>query len=652
MTVEAPLVRALRALEAGQWPEARGLLLPLTRKPATRGAACYYLGVGYHRCGNNDEALSWLEHAVAHQPGEAVYHRDRGVVLKQLGRWPEAVAAYRQALTLQPAMVETLCNLGEALRLTGRLTEALACLDEAVSLAPGLPLAHYNRGVALLSAGDAPQAAQAFRRVLALQGDHFQAWFNLGVACQEMDQPLQAVYHYQQALHHQPGHADARRNLGNALLLCGRVAEALDHYRAILQRHPQDVATAIHRLTALLYQEGSSPQALFEEHRRFARRYGRLAPPGPVVARTPGEPLRVGYVSSNFSSHPVGMNLAPLLAHHDRQRFRLYLYDDGPQSAAGREWFRQQAHGWRPIQGLHDDQVARQVRQDGVQVLVILAGHFDGNRLLLAAQRPAPVCVSFHDGATSGLETMDYWLSDGVLHPADTREGFRETLWRLPVFYAYPMPEAAPEPLPPPVLTRKRVTFGSFNNPAKLGAGVLQRWGEILTAVPGAVLRLKYRRFFADPALVAFWQQRLQQAGIAGHQVEFTHGDPPEGHLADLRGVDIALDSFPFTGATTTFQCLWMGIPVVSLLGEGFIQRMAGSILHHAGLAELAATTPQGYVAAAVELAGDWPRLTRYHATLRQQVAASPLCQGATYAATVEEALEGMWRAKEMGCGK
>ncbi|MBF0610190.1 MAG: tetratricopeptide repeat protein [Magnetococcales bacterium] len=640
---DAALQQAISALQQGDFSTAERLLLPLSRKGTLRGAACYQLAVLFHRRGDNEQALTFMQEAVTLAPGEAVYQRDLGVILKQLGLLEQAIAAYQQALALQPAMVEARCNLGEALRVAGHQQEAIAQLSQAVVEAPFLPLAHYNLGVAQWDAGDARGAAASFQRLLELEPNHFAGHLNRGAACQALDQLAQAIEHYQMARSLQPNHPDAGRNLAHALLLSGQVEEAIQLYQAILARHPNDVATAVHLLTAQLYQPGLDNATLFQHHRRFARRYAR--PPVMAFRPTwqPGERLRLGYICSHWTHHPVANNITPLLQHHDRSRFELFLYQDGGEDSHS-AWFQQQADHWRQTRHLRDDQVSDLMQEDGLHLLVILAGHFDGNRLLLAAQHPAPLCISFHDGTTSGLAEMDYWLSDPVLHPADTSEQFTEKLWRLPVFYAYPPLEDAPAVAPPPALANGYVTFGSFNNPAKIQPQLLDLWQKILAAVPNSRLLLKYREFFADDRMVNAWRQRLVAAGMDPDRVSFAVGDTDNNHLAQYSQMDIALDPFPFTGATTTFQALWMGVPVISLAGERFIQRMAASILHHGGYGQGIATSPQEYVDKAVALASDLTGLQTLRNTLRPALSSSPMCNGQTYARTVEEAFLAMWQ--------
>ncbi len=309
--------------------------------------------------------------------------------------------------------------------------------------------------------------------------------------------------------------------------------------------------------------------------------------------------------------------------------------------------FQSHADHWRVVNSMTDTDIAEAMRADGIHLAVFLGGHFDENRPGVAAYGAAPVQVSMHGGSTTALDAMDYWLSDDVLHPreeGDGAEGFTETLWRLPNFYAFTKPTDAPDVSPLPADENGTVTFVSFNKPCKMNDGVLDVWSGVLNAVAGSKLILKFRNHLDDGALAGPILDRLKANGIKEDRIEMAAStDDIDQHLAHYHRGDIALDTFPFSGATTTFQALWMGVPVVSLYGERFIGRMGASISHHAGLGDLAATTPADYVDACATLALNLDRLRDLRRGLRDQVKASPLYNGAAYARNIEDAFFAMW---------
>jgi predicted O-linked N-acetylglucosamine transferase (SPINDLY family) len=293
---------------------------------------------------------------------------------------------------------------------------------------------------------------------------------------------------------------------------------------------------------------------------------------------------------------------------------------------------------FRDVAGMPTDEIAGRVRDDHVDILVILAGHAGANPLAVAGRRPAPVQVSFHDVSTSGVEAVDAWLTDQVLHPEDTPERFVERLVRLPCFYLHRPPEEAPTSASRP---EGAIVFGCFNNPLKLGAGVLAVWRRVLDAVPGSRLLLKYKNRFASRLVQAPIRHRL------GDRVEFLGGDVGRAEqLALWNRVDIALDPFPFNGSTTSFEALWMGVPVVTLAGDRFVGRVGASLLAQVGLDDLVADDVDGYVAAAAALAVDRARLVDLRAGLRDRVRGSPLCDPEAYARAVEAAYLDLWRSR------
>jgi hypothetical protein len=309
------------------------------------------------------------------------------------------------------------------------------------------------------------------------------------------------------------------------------------------------------------------------------------------------------------------------------------------------DWFRAQAAGWRSITGLADDVVATMIRDDRVDIMIYLAGRFDHNRPQVAAWRPAPVQVSLFDVATSGMAEMDYLVVDSFMAPARRSEKFVEHLLRLPSVYLHEPIGFAPPVTPPPVLNNGRVIFGSFNNPAKVNDEVLRLWAEVLRAVPGSRLKLKYRGYYRQPGLQRRVREVFEAAGIDSGRVEMggTYENPGD-HIALYRDVDIALDTHPFTGSTTTFETLWMGVPVVTLAGDSFVARWSASMISKVGLPDLVASSPKDYVDIAARLAADPERLRNLRQTLRSQVSTSPLCDGRRTTRHLERGLRAAWR--------
>ena len=575
-------------------------------------------------------------------------HVNLGDTLRDLGRMDEAIDAYRRALALESGFAPAHNNLGNALREQGKPDEAIASLREALAIEPDLAEAHSNLGLALQDLGQRDEAVASLRQAINLKPDSAEAHYNLGIAFKDLGRLEDAVASYRKAIDLKPDYAEPHNTMSNVFTDLGRLEDAVASYHKALAIKPDYVKAGRNLLYVMLNVPGLSPKELFTEHLRFSETHARgIARPAEDLSNdpTPDRRLRVGYLSSDFRNHPVGINVLPLISSHDRAEFEVFCYADVPRPDAMTERFRSSVDHWRAIVGKPDSEVATMVRADAIDVLVCLAGRFDRNRPLVCAHRAAPVQVSFHDGATSGLEEMDYWLTDDFLHPPDTEEMFTEELHRLPVFYQYPPITEAPTVETLPADHAGFVTFGSFNNPAKVNEDVIRLWAEVLKSVPGSKVLLKYKNWYDQASLQGSVVEKFTASGIEHDRVMFEASfDTFAQHLGRYGGVDIALDPFPFNGATTTFQALWMGVPVVSLAGETFISRMSGSILHHAGLGDLAVDTPEAYVASARDLAGDLARLRTLRANLRDRMVASPLCNAPDYARSVETAYRDMWR--------
>ncbi len=615
--------------------------------------------VTHYNCGNAlmhlkrlEEALGHFQRAIDLAPTLVEAHNNYGLVLWELERLPEAEAAYRQALALAPQDASLHNNLGAVLTDRRLFDEALIHARRALELHPDYAEAHSNLGNILRERGDFEEAVAHHERALALEPGFAKAHNNLGNALRELGRLQEAEAQCRRALELDPDYAGARCNLGSALRDQSRLNEARAEYEAALRLKPE-FGMVKNLVTTLLNLPGVTADELYESIRRHV---GAALPQGirPLAAVPVGalpKRLRVGYLSADFRSHPAGHNIMPLLTHHDPERVELFCYSSlaGAPDETTRH-FQQVAHHWRSTVGMGDQQIAELIHSDAIDVMVYVAGYFDSNRELAAAWRPAPVQVSFHNGTSSGLDQMDYWLTDGFLHPEGaTRERFSETLYRLPVFYNYPEVVDAPEPAGPPLEHQGFVTFGSFNNPAKFSDAVFALWAELLKAMPTARLMLKYRHYLGDRGLRKRVLDAFAAHGVGEERLLLPSAkDDFPTHMALYHKMDIALDPFPFNGATTTFQALWMGVPVVTLAGHSFISRAAGSMVRLV-TPDLVVENSDDYINCARRLASDIPRLKALRGSLRASLLDSPLCDPTGYARSVEYAFREMWRQRAAG---
>ena len=605
------------------------------------------LGIVLHDQGRIDSAIAAYRRAIALKPDLASAHTNLGRALQDQGRIEEAIAAYRKAIALKPDYAPAHTNLGCALGDQGRPEEAIAAFHRAIGLAPDLAEPHNNLGNVLTDQGRLAAAIAAYHRAIQLRPSYAEAHSNLGNALKNQGGLEEAIAAYRRAIALKPDLADAHNNLGNALKDLGRVDEALACCRRAVELKPDFTEAASNSLLTLLYHPGYDAQALLAEHRLWAMRYA-----DPLAAeiryhqndRAPERKLRVGYVSPDFRGHPVGYLLLPLFANHDRRQVEIVGYSDVRVPDALTAKLEALSDAWCISVGLSDRQLAERIRGDGIDILVDLALHTAGNRLLVFARKPAPVQVTMLGmPGTTGLETIDYRLTDPYFDPPGSRDGdYSEQSLRLPhTFWCYQPAADSPPVSPLPATKKGFLTFGCLNQLAKVSSQVLRLWVKILQSVPGSRLvlhapagahRQSVRALFAD-------------AGIAPDRLEFVPMVPRHEYLCQYHQLDLCLDPFPFSGGVTTMDALWMGVPVIALAGRTAVGRSGVSLLSNVGLRDLIAETPDEYVDCAVALAGVLVRLSELRGGFRQRMEASPLVDGKQYALDVEAAFRRIWRS-------
>jgi predicted O-linked N-acetylglucosamine transferase (SPINDLY family) len=460
----------------------------------------------------------------------------------------------------------------------------------------------------------------------------------------------EAIGLIEEAIALQPGEPDFHMNCGLAYLARGQGAEAVLHLREALRLRPAYPKAHSNLLFALNFRGEVPPAEVLEEHRRW---YRANVLPGLVRLATPRNlpqperQLRVGYVSGDFREHVIALFIEPVLAHHDQAEFEVFIYDSGAGASAGdpvTARLRGYAKRWRMIGPENDDAVAAMVREDAIDLLVDLAGHTRGARLAVFARRAAPVQLTWLGyPTTTGVDEIDYRISDPYCDPAGmTEPHYVERLLRLPdSLWCYQPGAGTPEVSKLPVLEAGVVTFGSFNQPAKVNDDVIALWARVMTAVPGS-------RLLMAPMPDGEARQRFRRL-FAAHGVDSVRLDfeprMPQAEYQALRGkVDIALDPFPVNGGSTTCETLWMGVPVVTLSGDRFVARAGTSLLSTLGLTGCIAETHAEYVAIAQRLAGDPARLAALRASLRDRMRRSPLMDGARFTRNLEALYRQAWR--------
>ena len=585
---------------------------------------------------------------LADRPDDAATLDTLARAASALGDTAETVAVFRYLAAQRPGDAGLHANLSLALLRLGLPHEAAAAARHAIACDPGLVEAHANLGHALNALRDGDAALDAFRAALTLRPEYPDAL--LGVARVQLDrgQPAAAVLALRRAEAGAPGLATVQTDLAAALQVLGAHQDSMAAHRRAMALDPAMAAYGSNLLMAMQYvPEVTTPEAVAEAQAWGLRQSLVPRAGSATLDRDPERPLRIGYVSADFGRHPVGWLGGRVIGRHTRPAFTVFAY----ANQAHTDWVTETIAGavdrWCPILGLSDDVVARRIIEDRIDILVDLSGHTGGHRLGVFARRAAPVQLSWLGYfATTGLPAMDAVLLDQEHAPEGAEAQFTEQIVRLPMGrFCYMPPPDSPDPMPPPSDRAGYVTFGSFNNAAKLNDETLDLWARVLHAVPCSRLVLKWSSV-QDPVLSARLLRRFAGNGIAAERIVLEAAEDHRTLLAAYGRIDVALDPRPFTGALTTCEALWMGVPVVTWPGDRVVSRQTHAILARIGQSALSAKDAAAYVAIAAELAADAERRRGLRTGLRAAMRVSPLCNPATFVTGLEQVYRDLWRQR------
>jgi protein O-GlcNAc transferase len=614
------------------------------------------LGAERERNHDADGAVVSLREALLLRPKFAAAWFNLGKAMTALHRLDEAIAAYRNAIANDPDMAEAYNNLGIVLKASGQVEAAIEQYGEALRRNPLQANVFNNLGNAFRSKGKLIEAESAYRKAIAIDGSIAAFWSNLGSVLDAEERPDEALTAFSQAITLSPDFSEAYNNIGNAKKNLGDIDGALAAYGHATDVQPDNQGAHSNRLYTMYFHPEYSAERIAAEHRAWNAQYAAKLAPSYVAARPASSRLRVGYVAPFFRDHCQSFFTIPLLSHHNREEFHITLYSDVPVPDAMTKRLRGYADCWRNICGAADHAVVDLIRSDGIDVLVDLSLHMSDNRLLVLARKPASVQVTWlgYPG-TTGLEAIDYRLTDPFLDPPteDNAAHYSERSYRLPdTFWCY-------DPLQGsgfrvggsgnagedgcrvnelPAVSNGFITFGCLNNFCKVNEPTLALWAAVLRAVPGSKLRM-----LAPAAARRRVVDALHRHGVGGTRLDFLDRMPRDRYLASYHRIDIGLDTIPYNGHTTSLDAFWMGIPVITLIGKTPVGRAGWSQLNNLGLQSLAAATREEFVQIAAGLSEDTQQLRRLRASLRDQLASSPLMDAKRFARNVENAYREMW---------
>ena len=681
--LQALLQRGAQLHQDGQRAEAEAIFRQILDADPGHADANHLMGVAALQTGDYQGAAEWIAKTLDAKPDFPEALSNLGVAFKELGRNEEAAESYRKAIAVRPAYPEAHCNLGVALKALARAEEAISCYRRAIELKPDYDQAHFNLGNALFDLGRMEDAAGSYRKAIAIRSDYTEAYCNLGALYQDWGKYEDAAANCRKALEVNPGYTVAHNNLGAALQKLGMLEDAAQCFRKAAELDP-GYADAHSNLGSVFKELGRAEDAMVKFRDALAidpdlaKAHSNLLVTMPFLssidagavlaearlagaaleapfkdrrtARHANDPdpdrrLRVGYLSPSLAEHVLAKNMEPVLKAHNRDNVFVHVYAHVPNPDEVTRRLEALADSWTFVHGLSDDRLADRIMEDGIDILVDPMGHWAGNRLSVFARKPAPIQVSYlSQGMTTGLASMDYTIGDRWLNFDGAMQAFAtEQVVELPGGFEVKVPDRELPVGEPPSAENGFVTFASFNNPAKISDASLKLWAAVLDRVPEARLLIK-GKWLDRPEKRTVLSKRLEDFGIAAERVDLLGFVPGPDHLGVHNRADIMLDTLPFAGGQTTVDALWMGVPVVTLIGPTVCGRYGYSHLNRVGVPELAARNEAAFVEIATTLAGDAGRLGHYRQTLRPALKASSLFDAPRHVGELEDAYRVMWR--------
>lgn len=566
----------------------------------------------------------------------------RGNQLEDNARYGAALECYESAARIAPASAKAHMNIGNALQKLKRVDEAAASFRTAIRIAPDYASPRFNLGSLLAARGEHEAAEAELREAMRIDPQMFEAAVVVSAVMEATGRFVEAERVLRETLDLHPDFALATLNLGQLLLRLGRFHDAVPFIERSTVIAPDALSWM---LSSINNRSDLDPGEIHRRHVSAGKAIVRVSAPSFTAWSNHPDPdkrIRVGYVSGDFRLHPVGLFMKPVLSHHSRTAFDIHCFSNSAEIDSATEVLRQLVSSWTPISHLSNDQVAELFRREEIDVLVDLSGHTNLNRMRAFARHPAPVQATWLGYLnTTGLSTMDYRICDRYTDPEGVSDQLHtEKLIRMPDSQWCYDPWFAPARYSRGARPSERIFFGSLNNSLKITDETLKLWCRILHDVPSADLLVIDVSEKDRQSLVG----RFERHGIRGSRLSIRGRQSLEAYYCTAGDVDVALDTFPYNGATTTLDTLWMGTPVVAFAADRGVSRGSYSILNSIPLPELIAQTPEEYIEINVRLARDNAWRNTLRASLRMRLAASPVMDASRFVADLERRYRQMWR--------
>jgi predicted O-linked N-acetylglucosamine transferase (SPINDLY family) len=649
MKINEKLALALKHQQDGDLEQAIKIFSEILQVEPNNIYALHYLGLLYYRLKRYDLSLSLIKKAIEYEPNYVDAYNNLGVILSDIGQYDEAIEYYQQAIKVNSNSFFAYYNLGNILRVKGHFDKATTFYRKAIELNPNFAEAYCNLGYSLQQKGDFDEAITLYRKAIELNPNFAEAYCNLATALQNMGLFDEAINHYRHAIHLNPNSPVVVNNLGNSLAEQGKLNEAASCYRQSLHLNPSFSPAYSNLLFSLLHNDCYDAASIFSEHLQFAENYEKPLT-SQIIPHTnicgDDRKLRIGYLSPDFKRHSVAYFIEPVLKAHNKNNFEIFCYSNSPVQDDVTKRIKRYTDQWRNIVHMNDEQAAALIKNDRIDILVDLAGHTSHNRILLFARKPSPIQINWMGyPASTGLSSIDYRIVDSYTDPAGKTDQFNsEALIRLPETFLCYLPDCdSPEINRMPALEAGCITFGSFNKFSKISSKTFSVWTAILNRISNSRLILKSIAL-SDSSTRNYALDKFVEGGIEKNRIElYSWLLSVRDHLELYNRIDIALDTFPYNGTTTTCEALWMGVPVITLAGTTHASRVGVSLLSNVGLPEMIALTTEEYVAKAVDLARDLDKLQSLRKSLRDMMSRAPLTDAKKFTLNLEECYRGMW---------
>lgn len=620
---------------------------------ADNAYAHYMLGNVFTNTGDSDAAIHHYLEAIRIKPDYAGAYYNLGNISYGKGSFTEALTYYSSALTAAPGLHQALVSMGLVYHAQSQHQQAIECYQRALESDRNNDHTLYLLGTSMLLVNNYSEAQRYFEAALKISPQNFHARCSLAYSFLEQHELEKAIEQFEMTLKQNPDYAEALYGIAKIASKVGQADKAISALRKALQYRPDYLDAHQSLLMHLHYSSHCSNTEKLAEHLNFSEIHEK-----PVIKSLPlqkyqiepRKKLRIGYISPDFRRHSVACFIEPVLHHHNKQGFEIHLFNNNTSGDEITELFKQLADGWHDIKHLNDADVAALIRSQQIDILVDLAGHTVNNRIMVLAHKPAPLQISWigYPG-TTGMSSIDYKITDNLTDPVNEAEKlYSEKLARMPHFFlTYSPPNDISNAYKAlPYDQNAYITFGSFNNSSKTNSDVINVWSKLLSLMPTAKLALKNENFTA-PMVKEEVLRAFASHGIEEDRLILIKNKPSyKEHLEYYHNIDIALDTFPYNGTTTTCEALWMGVPVICLKGIDHTSRVGYSLLNTIGCPELVANDAEQYVKLAIDLASNIENLKQYHTQIPAMLEKSMLMDAEQFTEDLEQQYQLMWNDK------